>query len=73
MLSTNIILDEGEGSFGGNNYCGDGVVRSTEECDDGNGINGDGCDHNCEIELSKELPDLTPRDLLFRSFEICYC
>jgi len=24
--------------------CGDGVIRGTEMCDDGNGINGDGCD-----------------------------
>jgi cysteine-rich repeat protein len=35
---------------GGNNYCGDGVRRSTEQCDDGNNRNGDGCDMNCYLE-----------------------
>lgn len=32
------------------NYCGDGRVRSTEECDDGNSRSGDGCSSNCKIE-----------------------
>ena len=27
--------------------CGDGVVLLTEECDDGNAVDGDGCDTNC--------------------------
>ena len=27
--------------------CGDGVVQPGEQCDDGNGVDGDGCDHNC--------------------------
>ena len=27
--------------------CGDGVVNGTEECDDGNQDNGDGCESNC--------------------------
>ncbi len=28
--------------------CGDGVVNQAgEECDDGNAVDGDGCDHNC--------------------------
>ncbi|MCW5890913.1 MAG: proprotein convertase P-domain-containing protein [bacterium] len=29
--------------------CGDGVVDPGEECDDGNGTNGDGCDVDCTI------------------------
>ena len=28
-------------------FCGDGVVQGTEECDDGNTINGDGCENDC--------------------------
>jgi len=28
--------------------CGDGFVSSNETCDDGNAIDGDGCDTNCE-------------------------
>jgi len=31
-------------------YCGDGVIDSGEECDDGNNIDGDGCSAECEIE-----------------------
>jgi cysteine-rich repeat protein len=27
--------------------CGDGVVAPTEECDDGNAVDGDGCDSDC--------------------------
>jgi cysteine-rich repeat protein len=30
--------------------CGDGVQEGAEECDDGNNINGDGCDEFCKIE-----------------------
>jgi len=29
------------------NNCGDGTTNPAEECDDGNMINGDGCDNNC--------------------------
>ncbi len=42
------------GLKGGNtrvsNYCGDGVVRESEECDDGNNSNDDGCNYNCYTE-----------------------
>ncbi len=34
--------------------CGDGIVQSGEECDDGNVIGGDGCSANCLKE--KEFP-----------------
>ncbi len=30
--------------------CGDGVVESPEECDDGNTVSGDGCSATCKIE-----------------------
>ena len=30
--------------------CGDGVVEGSEECDDNNNINGDGCDEFCKRE-----------------------
>ena len=33
-----------------NNACGNSVVDSAEGCDDGNILNGDGCDANCLIE-----------------------
>ena len=31
--------------------CGDGLVLPPEACDDGNTLNGDGCDSNCKVEL----------------------
>lgn len=30
--------------------CGNGVIEKSEECDDGNLINGDGCNHFCFLE-----------------------
>ena len=40
-------------AVGGSNtcdtVCGDGYVLGTEECDDGNLVNGDGCASNCTI------------------------
>jgi cysteine-rich repeat protein len=30
--------------------CGDGLMTGSEECDDGNTINGDGCSHACTVE-----------------------
>jgi uncharacterized delta-60 repeat protein len=32
--------------------CGDGYLDSSEQCDDGNTINGDGCSSTCQIEGS---------------------
>jgi cysteine-rich repeat protein len=31
-------------------HCGDGELNSTEECDDGNWDNNDGCSYNCKIQ-----------------------
>lgn len=31
--------------------CGDGIVTGTETCDDGNYIDGDGCNMQCEVEI----------------------
>lgn len=54
--------DDGTNALNGNcpnckkARCGDGTVKTTgadgiiEECDDGNNIDGDGCDANCQIE-----------------------
>ncbi|CAD8083265.1 unnamed protein product [Paramecium sonneborni] len=33
-------------------YCGDGLINQNEFCDDGNFINGDGCDSNCQPSLN---------------------
>ncbi|XP_006634782.2 pappalysin-2 [Lepisosteus oculatus] len=34
----------------GSPYCGNGLVDSKEECDDGNLIDGDGCSKKCQME-----------------------
>lgn len=33
-------------------YCGDGRMQSSEQCDDGNGVNDDGCSSVCTLETS---------------------
>ena len=53
-------------------YCGDGVVnQQTEECDDGNNYNGDGCSSTCREETQEQTqtgksvgisPDITTED-----------
>jgi cysteine-rich repeat protein len=30
-------------------YCGDGIRQAGEDCDDGNAVNGDGCETNCRL------------------------
>jgi len=37
-------------------YCGDNTVQPGEECDDGNLIDGDGCDATCITEIVSEEP-----------------
>ena len=39
-------------------YCGDGIVSESEECDDGNFTNRDGCSAYCVVE------DMTPPEVL---------
>ena len=31
--------------------CGDGVKAADEQCDDGNNVDGDGCSHDCKVEI----------------------
>jgi|GEM_PF-945215 cysteine-rich repeat protein len=53
----------------GGTYCGDGNVDSPnsdgeyEECDDGNTIDGDGCDSTCTVELYCESTTVDPTTL----------
>ncbi len=30
--------------------CNDGVLTTTEQCEDNDTTNGDGCDSNCQVE-----------------------
>lgn len=36
--------------------CGNAVVESPEQCDDGNCINGDGCSSTCQLEVPQTAP-----------------
>ncbi|MEM9453807.1 MAG: myxococcus cysteine-rich repeat containing protein [Myxococcota bacterium] len=39
------------------NFCGDGVIDVSEECDDGNLVDGDGCSSVCLVETVDECVD----------------
>ena len=43
------VCDIGAFEFQGGG-CGNGVVEAGEACDDGNALNGDGCNNNCAPE-----------------------
>ena len=47
-------IPPGQCAFGGLGACGDGTVDPGEQCDDGNLVNGDGCDANCQSEEPAE-------------------
>jgi cysteine-rich repeat protein len=40
--------------------CGDAIRDNNEECDDGNIIDGDGCDPDCSLEASESEPNGSP-------------
>ncbi len=44
------------------NVCGDGSQGEDEQCDDGNTVDGDGCNSICRIELNLQQRNLQPRD-----------
>ncbi len=37
--------------------CGNGIVDSSEQCDDGNLVNGDGCSSTCQLEVAPSCGD----------------
>jgi len=47
---SNVVETTVSDDCGGGPICGDGVLDSGEECDDGNTVDGDGCSANCTIE-----------------------
>lgn len=53
--SDSCILDSGAGYSCKDAFCGDGYLWNTdggtEQCDDSNNINGDGCSSTCQIEV----------------------
>jgi cysteine-rich repeat protein len=49
--TTGGLSDSGEdtGSTGGDGICGDGLLDPGEDCDDGNDLEGDGCEPDCTL------------------------
>ena len=41
----------------GGGTCGDGIIERSEQCDDGNTTNADGCSRLCQIEANWDCPD----------------
>ena len=39
--------------------CGNGSVEAHEDCDDGNRLNGDGCNQGCRLEAATPIPTAT--------------
>jgi cysteine-rich repeat protein len=50
-LLTPLEINELMGSGVTPSICGNNILDSCEQCDDGNVINGDGCDDSCQIEI----------------------
>jgi TonB family protein len=44
--------------------CGDGARAGTEQCDDGNKVDGDGCSSTCRIEAAPPKPAIVPPTVL---------
>ena len=40
--------------------CGDGKRYNSEDCDDGNIRDGDGCSHDCKVEMGYKCTDIVP-------------
>lgn len=66
-----------------NPFCGDGIIQAGEGCDDGNHLDGDGCEHNCrlphcgngELDRGEECDDgnRTKRDGCQNTCLLPYC
>ncbi len=48
-LAVALVLAIAPLSANANPFCGDRVIDAGEGCDDGNRIDGDGCEHNCKL------------------------
>jgi cysteine-rich repeat protein len=53
-LAAILFLAACTSSNGSGGVCGDGVVDSGEQCDDGNTVSGDGCSATCTIEQAPQ-------------------
>jgi len=67
-LQLRILLGNSSGQYfevpsSGGGTCGNGVLETGEQCDDGNLKGRDGCSKSCTIELGKLVPSLEIIDL----------
>ena len=67
ILVVGAIAGCGDGGGSSGNTCGNHVVESREQCDDGNTIDGDGCSSRCAREGAVER-DLSEGLVTFRYF-----
>jgi len=51
------------GVLGYSGFCGDSIIQSGEQCDDGNTLKGDGCSSECQNEIIVE-PNLCGNDVI---------
>ena len=49
--------DIGRYEFASGPICGNSIIESGEQCDDGNTVDGDGCSYLCQIEEEDDDPD----------------
>ncbi|XP_056276626.1 pappalysin-2 isoform X1 [Pseudoliparis swirei] len=55
----------------GQSYCGDGLIQGTEECDDSNLLDGDGCSKKCRKETSFNCNGEPSRCYVFDGDGVC--
>uniref|UniRef100_A0A8C3ATZ4 Pappalysin 2 n=1 Tax=Cyclopterus lumpus TaxID=8103 RepID=A0A8C3ATZ4_CYCLU len=55
----------------GQSYCGDGLTQGTEECDDSNLLDGDGCSKKCQKETSFNCNGEPSRCYVFDGDGVC--
>lgn len=67
LSGTIVIAAPAQNGNGGTPVCGDGTQDSTEQCDDGNVTNGDGCSSSCQLENSTQDPASGPASLAISS------
>ncbi|XP_038860479.1 pappalysin-2-like [Salvelinus namaycush] len=52
-------------------YCGDGLLQGTEDCDDGNLLDGDGCSKKCHMESGFNCNDEPSLCYVFEGDGVC--
>ncbi|RXN20770.1 pappalysin-2 isoform X1 [Labeo rohita] len=64
-LSPGLVYTHGE------HFCGDGTLQGTEDCDDGNLLDGDGCSKKCQVEPGFKCHGLPSLCYVFEGDGVC--